>query len=90
MQKLRIKKEMFDSLMKYQELRTGLTKGQIYEKHDLNYAIVSKARLGGHVAPKTVFRIASMLECDPVELVIEEDLPKQMKEKKKRGNGNEA
>ena len=33
---------------------------------------------------------AATLECDPVELVIDEDLPKQMKETKKRGNGNEA
>lgn len=86
---MRIKKELFDSLMEYQELMTGLTKGKLYEKYDLTYAVVSKARTGEDVLPQTVHRIARMLDCDPLDLVVEEDLPVLKKKRKKRGTGNE-
>ena len=37
----------------------------------------------------STYRIARMLECDPLDLVVEEDLPVLKKKRKKRGAGDE-
>ena len=75
---MRIKAEMFDSLMDLMVLKTGEPKMKIYREHGFSNEIISKGRKGRSLAPKTIYRMAAMIGCDPLELVVEEDVPKSV------------
>ena len=78
---MRIKAALFDSLVDVVVLRTGEAKTTIYRKHGFSNELVCKARRGGNLSPKTIYRMAGMVGCDPFDLVMEEDLPKIPKSK---------
>ena len=84
---MRIKADLFDSLMDLIVLRTGESRTRIYQKHGFSNELVSKARKGGSLSPRTIYRLAGMAGCDPFELVAEEDLPKPVANSKRSKAG---
>ena len=67
---MRIKAELFDSLMDLMVLKTGESKMKIYREHGFSNEIISKGRKGRSLAPKTIYRMAAM--------IVEEDVPKSV------------
>ena len=79
---MHIKRDVFERHVEYLQLKTGLNRKQIYETHNISYAVITKATAGGNMSPTTVYRIAKMFGCDPLELIIEDDIPKPVRKKK--------
>ena len=75
---MRIKAELFDSLMDLMVLKTGEPKMKIYREHGFSNEIISKGRKGRSLAAKTICRMAGMIGCEPLERVVEEDVPKSV------------
>ena len=82
---MRVKGEMIEAYMQQKQLTTGLLRGDLLKAHGLSFAIFHKAKKGMDLFPMTIFRFGEMLGCDPMELVVEEDLPKVGGKKRPEG-----